>query len=346
MCNIAGYVGSKRAVPVLLEMIKKQEFLDGGLSTGIATVHEGKLYWAKVKGSCDDLIKNTNVLSFPGNIGIIHSRPDDNYLEHAHPFVSEEGKTAVVCNGNLCTSEHMVSIRNSLARYLHKTCNMEFESAISLPESWYPQLSDGRYVAYGETVAKTVEHIRKKVGLGYAEALADASSKLFSDVVNVLLSANSPDSIYVTRLSRPMNIMAADGECYISTSQFGFPEVENMKYMESLPAMRSCIINKDGFIATDYCVSSGTLEEYTAEEYNKAKEILRKKLMENEFSMDNMGGGILTIDRNTEILRPHVKATYDMLWDFHKEGILKTKIRNSTLPWLPGKIIKRIFFKI
>ena len=48
MCNIAGYTGSRRAAPILLEMIKKQEYIDGSLSTGIATIHEGKLYTAKV----------------------------------------------------------------------------------------------------------------------------------------------------------------------------------------------------------------------------------------------------------------------------------------------------------
>ena len=44
MCNIAGYVGSKQAAPVLLEMLKKQEGFDSGFYTGIATIHEGKFF--------------------------------------------------------------------------------------------------------------------------------------------------------------------------------------------------------------------------------------------------------------------------------------------------------------
>ena len=44
MCNIAGYVGEKRAAPILIEMMKKQEGFAGGYYTGIATIHKGKIY--------------------------------------------------------------------------------------------------------------------------------------------------------------------------------------------------------------------------------------------------------------------------------------------------------------
>jgi len=38
MCTIAGYAGPKRAAPILIEMLRKEQFIDGGLSTGIATI--------------------------------------------------------------------------------------------------------------------------------------------------------------------------------------------------------------------------------------------------------------------------------------------------------------------
>jgi len=96
MCNIAGYTGSKQAAPILIEMIKRQEKLDGGLSTGIATIHNGKIYTAKVTGDADELIKSTDAMNFPGTVGIIHSRPDNNYVEYAHPFISADKTCALV----------------------------------------------------------------------------------------------------------------------------------------------------------------------------------------------------------------------------------------------------------
>lgn len=43
MCNIADYNGTRQAAPILLQMIRAQEGLDGGFYTGIATFHEGRL---------------------------------------------------------------------------------------------------------------------------------------------------------------------------------------------------------------------------------------------------------------------------------------------------------------
>ena len=87
MCNIAGYVGARRAAPILIEMLKRQEFYDGGMATGIATIHEGKLYFRKVLGDVETLLRETDALELPGTIGIIHSRPGGGYLHFGHPHI-------------------------------------------------------------------------------------------------------------------------------------------------------------------------------------------------------------------------------------------------------------------
>ena len=103
MCNIAGYIGERDAAPILIEMIREQEGLNGGFYTGIATLHEGKIHQRKLVGSLDDLLKKTDAASLPGKIGIIHSRtPGFAGDEWAHPFVCErDGEifSALVMNG-------------------------------------------------------------------------------------------------------------------------------------------------------------------------------------------------------------------------------------------------------
>ena len=59
---------------------KKTEYFDGGLSTGIATIHEGKLYTAKVIDDVDTLLCETDAINFPGTTGIIHSRTGGNLV--------------------------------------------------------------------------------------------------------------------------------------------------------------------------------------------------------------------------------------------------------------------------
>ena len=58
MCNIAGYIGTKKAAPILFEMIKKQEGYAGGYYAGIATVNDNKILSQKLLGSVQ-VLENT-----------------------------------------------------------------------------------------------------------------------------------------------------------------------------------------------------------------------------------------------------------------------------------------------
>ena len=69
MCNIAGYAGTRPAAPILLEMLRVQEGMCGGYYSGIATVHQGKIYYAKLTGDVPRLEALTNAASLPGNLG-------------------------------------------------------------------------------------------------------------------------------------------------------------------------------------------------------------------------------------------------------------------------------------
>ena len=97
MCGIVGYVGRKRAAPILLEGLKKLEYR-GYDSAGIATLDEGKLHVVKRKGRMEELTAAAENLE--GNIGIAHTRwathgaPSE---RNAHPHVF--GGVAVVHNG-------------------------------------------------------------------------------------------------------------------------------------------------------------------------------------------------------------------------------------------------------
>ena len=93
MCTIAGYNGSKRAAPILIDMMRKMEGLDSGFYTGIATFYEGRIYCAKVTGDLEHLLSTTEAAFLPGNMGFIHSRTPANiksdFVEVGHPFTAE-----------------------------------------------------------------------------------------------------------------------------------------------------------------------------------------------------------------------------------------------------------------
>jgi len=348
MCNISGYAGTKQAAPILVEMLKKQEFFDGGLSTGIATIDDdGNLYYAKVFGSVDDLIKKTDALNFPGTVGVIHSRPDDNFIEHASPIMCEDNKTAVVVNGNMCKDERLVARREKLIK-MFLDMGVEFDTARVMEKTSYPTLPDGRHISYIELYMKYVEYLKSQGYSDYAQRMSMASTEIFSDLVFVLVSAHSPGNIYVSRITRSMNIMKTKDATYLSTSQIAFPELNDIEYMECLPQMETCIVNKDGFTVSPYPIGGGTVVDFTPEEYKVIEDDLRQKLTEKPIPLARLGGGIMVANASPDRFRPNVKATYDALWQFHKEGILKQHIDTISLPWLtpPDREIKTVFFSI
>ena len=100
MCGIVGYVGKRKATPILLESIKKLEYR-GYDSVGMCTTGEN-LNILKGVGRIKDVHDKVDFHSLEGNIGISHTRwathggvTDDN----AHPHISNNKKIAVIHNG-------------------------------------------------------------------------------------------------------------------------------------------------------------------------------------------------------------------------------------------------------
>lgn len=337
MCNIAGYIGNRQAAPILIEMLRRQEWLDGGLGTGIATIHEGKIYHAKVTGNVEDLVNQTDALLLPGTIGIIHSRPDGKPFEYVHPFVTKNGKIAVVENGTFCRDERSVAKRNAVADLLWDS-GVKFKSIYRYEKSSYPKMKSGDYAAYGEVFAEYVNHLKEKTGDSYEKIMADACGEMFSDIVTVMLTTDHPENIFVTRISRPMNVMLAGGETYIATSPFGFPETEKVDYMGALPLMRSSVLTKGGFKVTEYGVEGGQVKPFSKIEFMKAYRTLKAAMSEQTVNQEEIGGLIFSEPPclMADGLRPGAELVYDILWELRQNGELSMTTEERELPWLAG----------
>jgi glucosamine--fructose-6-phosphate aminotransferase (isomerizing) len=102
MCGIVGYVGSKQAVPVLLEGLSRLEYR-GYDSAGVSVAgSDGVLRTLKSPGKLDRLEASLRVQTLEGCCGIGHTRwathgaPDHS---NAHPHTSADGTISVVHNG-------------------------------------------------------------------------------------------------------------------------------------------------------------------------------------------------------------------------------------------------------
>ena len=109
MCGIIGYVGNKKASPILVQGLERLEYR-GYDSAGICTIEHDSLKLYKKQGRVV-ILKNQ---SLSGTIGIAHTRwathgkPAD---RNAHPFVDGQKSFAVVHNGII---ENYLELREEL----------------------------------------------------------------------------------------------------------------------------------------------------------------------------------------------------------------------------------------
>ena len=320
MCNIAGYSGNKQAAPILLEMLRKQEPYDGDMSTGVATIHEGKLYSKKIVGKVDDFLREIDLNELPGTIGIAHTRPaGDKALPAAHPFLNPAKTLALVTNGTKVTK---YQDRWSKAAVLLNKNGYDYP----IPDNDLSKVTNSPRLR-----AWLVDYYMKQ-GFSITKALVKSCDDIYTDNITVFIHQDYPDSIFATRCTRPMNVILENGEAYMATTRYGFPEqLQNEPVM--LPLAHACIVTKDGIQITQDKMESEPVSEMTPYTYKEAYKRFEAILKSDKAPVyfDDLEYAVgremrdLWPDNHTCI--QHARLVYDMLWQFDQEGRLKREMR-------------------
>src|SRR6478735_254452 len=101
MCGIIGYIGSKPAVPILLDGLRRLEYR-GYDSAGVATIADGKIEIRKRVGRIANLAELIKQSPPEGKVGISHTRWATHggvTDENAHPHFDQSGKLVICHNG-------------------------------------------------------------------------------------------------------------------------------------------------------------------------------------------------------------------------------------------------------
>lgn len=102
MCGIVGYIGRRKAYPILIKGLHRLEYR-GYDSAGVALINSaGQLNVYKAKGKVSELEAFAADKDIDGSIGIAHTRwatHGEPNTQNAHPHYSESERLAIIHNG-------------------------------------------------------------------------------------------------------------------------------------------------------------------------------------------------------------------------------------------------------
>ena len=183
MCGIVGYIGNKKAKPILINGLSRLEYR-GYDSAGVATLEGTDISVIKNKGRVAELEKVSGIDSLEGTIGIAHTRWATHgkpSTENSHPHTDNKSKFAVVHNG-------IIENYNELREFLMKN----------------------GYTFYS---SKDDKNDDKKV----LRAVISACKELHGSFALEIISSYLPEKMIVVRKDSPLVIGKTDTENYISS---------------------------------------------------------------------------------------------------------------------------------
>ncbi len=193
MCGIIGYIGGNRAMPILIEGLKRLEYR-GYDSAGVAMLENGSLTVEKTKGKISELEGLVGIRPWKATVGMAHTRwatHGEPNTENAHPHTDCSGEIAVVHNGII---ENFALLKARLVKEGHNfVTQTDTEVIAHLIEKFY---TTGTTLE--EAVRKTVLQLEGTYGL-------------------VILSRREPDKIIGVRNGSPLIIGIAGNENFLAS---------------------------------------------------------------------------------------------------------------------------------
>lgn len=341
MCNIAGYVGTRDAAPILIGMMRREEGFAGGYYSGLATLSDGVIHHRKLTGNLSDLLSKTDAEKLPGKIGIIHSRSKSGGGDaFAHPFCNfrdGEATLAYVANGAASFFSNRFDECTEIAASLWND-SYSFTSVQDEAIPCYPKLPDGKTVHMSDLMAQLIARYQDR-GSAPDDALNSAFCEMPAEIVGLLLSPKAPDSIAWSRINMPMFIAFASHGAYLASSPEAFPDdAENIKL---LPAMCGGEVFCDRFTEKPYDAPPCSIAEITDEVYDKARALLREHISEEAKNMITGIDAIKPAFPEADII-PRDALYYQLVHDMKDELEFSEIMFEGAFPGLlaPKKYIK------
>jgi glucosamine--fructose-6-phosphate aminotransferase (isomerizing) len=237
MCGIVGYVGSRQALDVVLEGLRRLEYR-GYDSSGVAVL-DGELVVEKRAGRIENLdkaIAADHSGGITGSTGIGHTRwathgaPTD---RNAHPHLDTANAVAVIHNGII---ENFAPLRAEL-----EAAGVELRSE-----------TDTEVVAHLMAAELSALSSSGSAGAGgdLAEAMRQVCRRLDGAFTLVVAHRDHPGRLVAARRNSPLVLGVGSGETFLASDVAAF--VEHTRDAVELGQDQVVEITPDGYSVTDF----------------------------------------------------------------------------------------------
>ncbi len=198
MCGIIGYIGNKKAFPILIDGLLKLEYR-GYDSAGVSTLEKDYISNIKRTGRVKNLYESSELNSLTGTVGIAHTRWATHgkpSCENSHPHLDNSKTFAVVHNGII---ENYNELREFLtSKGYHFLSQTDTDVIPNLIHYYFSKDTSNDDLKFIRAVKSTCDDLKGSYAISVI-------SKLY------------PNKMIVSRKDSPLVIGCGTGENYIAS---------------------------------------------------------------------------------------------------------------------------------
>ena len=211
MCGIVGYIGQRKAYPILIKGLKRLEYR-GYDSAGVALISDNRqLNVYKAKGKVSELETFVAQKDISGSIGIAHTRwatHGEPCSVNAHPHYSSSERLALIHNGII---ENYAVLKEKL-----QAKGYVFKSSTDT-----------------EVLVQLIEYIQVTNHIDLLTAVQLALQEVIGAYAIAVLDKDNPDGIIAARKSSPLVVGIGEGEFFLASDATPIVEyTDKVVYLE------------------------------------------------------------------------------------------------------------------
>lgn len=201
MCGIVGYIGDRKAFPILVNGLKRLEYR-GYDSSGVALAQNGTIALYKKQGMVKEMEAHAASHDVSGSTGIAHTRwathgqPSDH---NAHPHISNNGNLVLVHNGIIENYQALKELLIEKGYAFHSETDTE-------------------------VLVNFIQYVQTEENCTLRKAVRLALTQVIGAYAICIYDKDAPEEIVVAKLGSPLVIGLGKDEKFIGSDATPFLE--------------------------------------------------------------------------------------------------------------------------